>query len=616
MPKWGIHNIVMAEAMGQLLTSSNPSSQAAATDLYNNQGNTMMGAVGPDLFFFAPDYEVVDKLYKLYQNIEKVVDLYNDIVQPFRDIKDAVVEPVEDAVETLAPSTVALIRHAVEEIRETASLFQSAVGTGLFSGVVSGFNIITDTAGLPSVSAALFQEFTPPLQFNKPEQDWYWFDMLHYRKTGEFASNLVNIANSGNAEQRAYAYGYLSHIATDLVGHAYVNQIVGGPYRLHGQRHTVVENFMDCWKFKTYYDVSVNQVLFDNLGMPDSLPTSIGDMLDQAFRNTYSATDHPQILPGDGFLTRNQINDTYDIFYGVLKILKKMAVKRPEEPFSGVADVLSEALSDILEPPPSPPSSSGGACSFEDIFSFGLTSSSRDCYQNFFENLEDWLEYFGELFAWAFETLLDIIDMLLAALLSLPIMVLLAILYGIQLLMYELYQSARFLLALEGFVTPEPQDLESSHGRNLTTTFQCGISPFKYPKKTNLGVSHLVCATSPLEQPTTAADFYSSSPSVTPDDFIRNRPFDLRALTSYANSESPEQTRSIERDQLKIGNAIDLTEFMIAVAANPAANKNHVKIAFTNWNLDSDRGYGYKAWEGIVPSEQENEVREEEFTNE
>lgn len=638
MPKWGIHNIVLAEAMAELYSNGNAASQNVSTEMFNNRQHAMLGAVGPDLFFFAPDYEIVDKLFILYKNFEKVIDLYNDIVQPFRDIRDAVVEPVEDAVETLAPSTVALIRAAVEEIKETADLFKSTIETGIFAGVVSGVNILTDAAGVARASGELFDQFIPPMQHNKSEKEWYWFDMLHYRNTGEFGKNLISIAQNGTERQRAYAFGYMSHITTDLVGHAFVNQIVGGPYRLHSQRHVVVENFMDTRKVFEYDGSSVNVTLKEKLGLPDEyepLHDEICDLLHQAFIDTYPDPEkRPQLVNREtdasgnftgqsGFLSKDQIKDTYEIFYKVLEFTKKMRVNRPEEPFSGVADVLSEALEDVFEAPPTPPSMpESGACSIGDIFSFGLTSSSRDCYENFFENVEEWFEYLGELIQWAVETMLDIVDLILAALLALPITVLLALLYGIQLLMYELYQSVRMILALEGFVTPEPVDLESSHGRNLTTTFQCETRMFQYPKFKDKTKSPLTCAPNWYERPTTVADFYPSSTDTTPDDFIHERPFDLKSLYAYAFSKSTNETRGLEKAQKKIGNAIDLTSWVIQAAADEEATDDAKQVAYTNWNLDSDRGYGYKTWmadeDGIPKDVNDNdgEVLGERFVDE
>jgi hypothetical protein len=296
--------------------------------------------------------------------------------------------------------------------------------------------------------------------------------MLHYRKTGDFASKLVDNANT--PQERAYAYGYLSHIATDLVGHTFVNQIVGGPYRLHPQRHVIVEHYMDA---RAYKPLDISETLSDRLGLPEILPLEIGNLINNAFRQTFENSPHPnrKETPSDGFLSRAQIDQTYEIVFDYLKIMKDMAVKRPEEPFSGVADILSEALEVVFKPPPSPPSLPTGACDIEDILSFGLTNDSKECYEEFFEQLSTWMDYLTELLAWTFEILLDLIDLLLATLLSLPIIVLLAILYGLQLLLYEIYQIVRSVLVLEGFIYPDPNDLQTSHGRNLTTTLTASL---------------------------------------------------------------------------------------------------------------------------------------------
>jgi hypothetical protein len=317
MPKYGIHHVVLQDATQQLLVNPSATAQTAGTMLNTHRDLAMLGAVGPDLFFWSPDYEVVDKLYRLHKNIEEIVTLYNKIVQPVRDIRDAVVDPVVDTVETLAPSTVALIRTTIEEMRETVELFKSTVATGLFAGVIGGFNFLTDLANLPSLSATFFDLFRPPLQDNQLESNWYWFDMLHYRNTGRFAQALVQNAGS-DPQKQAYAYGYLSHIGTDLVGHPFVNQVVGGPYRLHPQRHVTVENYMDCWKFQQYYGESVNLTIVDKLGLPSSLPSGVRDQIHQSFLDAYVSSMHPTRLPGDGFLTADQIDQTYEIFQDIL----------------------------------------------------------------------------------------------------------------------------------------------------------------------------------------------------------------------------------------------------------------------------------------------------------
>ena len=629
MPKYGIHHVVIQEAISKLSSSADSSARAAADDLASNPSFANLGAIGPDLFFWAPDFGSVDKLYKLYSNIDKIVEIYNSVVQPVKDMIAAVGEPVQDAVETLSPSTVELLKIALNEVRETSKLFQVTLQTGLFAGVLEGANLITDAADIPSLTSTLFQDvFEPPLQKGKDERHWYWFDMLHYRRTGEFGRTLVK--NAHTPIQRAYAFGYLSHIATDLVGHAYVNQVVGGPYRLQVQRHVTVENFMDTWKFREHFGEEINQTLFKRLSLAPSLDGSVRNMLFQTFKDVYQGGVHPTLEDdfggvGDdgGFLSHEQIDITYDVFYKVLEFISRQSVSRPEEPFSGVADVLQQALKDLLTAPPHPPNIPGGKCSVGDILAFGLTESSQDCYEQFFSSLPDWLEYIGELMSWLLETLLDLLDLLSALLLALPVTVLLSILYGIQLLVYEVYQSLRRVLALEGFVFPDSGDLDTSHGRNLTTPLLCGIHGCRsvtagsveapshaYPRVTNLSTSHLVCPAPTAELQRTVPSFDAAS-NVTPNTFISESIFSKDVLKRYADSNSPGETRRLWGKCLSIGNAIDLTSYMVSTAADTQASSSEQQIAHADWNLDSDRGYAYKTWSGNLPATGTSTVSEE-----
>lgn len=610
MPKYGIHHIVLKEAVPELYALGNNTATSAADVIQAETPAALMGSIGPDLFFWGPDYEIADKPYKLYKNIEEVVEIYNKIVKPIREIKDAVVEPVEDLVETLAPNTVELIRHLLREIEETSSLFKSAVGTGLFAGVLEGANLLTDAAGIGSLSHQFFQLFVPDLQKNKNEKEWYWFDMLHYRRTGNFAQNLVNGATSNR--QKAFAFGYLSHIATDVTGHAYVNQIVGAPYRLNVHRHVTVENFQDTWKYARHYNgESINQTLFARLGLPKNLPSDVGDLLYAAFKGTYTGFDHPTRLQGDGFYTRDQIDVTYEVFYKVLKLMESMAVERPEEPFSGVADILADAL-DNFSPPPSQPGSPSPMCSFGDILPW--SSNASECYEEFFEEVDTWLNYIGELIVWSFEALANLVDLLLTLLLSLPISVLLAILYGIQLLCYQIYRSARMVLSTNGFVMPEPDELDSSIARNLITLFPSCAENFNTFPSTGTPVrNNLVCPVPTAELPATAAAFHPKAIESTPDRFINQEPFSESFIHMYARPNSPGLTRRLHEDDLSIGNSRDFTAWMIRHANDPKIPAAIHNILYTNWNLDADRGYGYHTWRGNVPNNEPFTVEGEEY---
>ena len=207
MPKYGIHEIVLSRAINSLSSSSSSTEQQAGNEMNAHRGLAMLGAIGPDVFFWAPDYTVVDKFYTFYKNIEKIVDTYREITQPFREVKDAVGEATEAVVGSLAPSTVDLIKHLLNEIKETTQLFKTTVSTGLFAGVLNISDFISEAASLPTLSTQFFNLFVPPFQNQMKNQqlhdvsEWYWFDMLHYRRTGRFARELVNSARNGSARQ-------------------------------------------------------------------------------------------------------------------------------------------------------------------------------------------------------------------------------------------------------------------------------------------------------------------------------------------------------------------------------------------------------------------------------
>ncbi len=616
MPKYGIHHIVLKEAAALLSALPDPLARSAGGAISAEMPSAVIGSVGPDLFFWGPDYEIVRKIYRLYRNIEEVMAVYNSVVAPIRSVKDAVGEATEALVGSLAPNTLELVKRLVEEVKQTASLFKSALGMTLLNGVLDGVNLVTNAAGLGTAAHQFFQTFVPDVHHNKLEKEWYWFDMLHYRRSGLFAKGLV--LGAVTPREKAFAYGYLSHVAADVVGHPYVNTIVGAPYRMNVQRHVTSENFQDSWKYKFYYDgESINRTLLERMGIPERLPSDVGDLLGRTFDGVYRdlpAERRPRRLPGDGFYTRAQIDETYDVFYRVLKLMAGMAVERPTEPFSGAADILADAL-DAFSPPPNPPDPPSAACSWTDILSLGLTERSRECYENFFEEVANWLSYLGELLVWALETVLNLIDLILSLLLSLPICVLLALLYGIQLLCYQAYRSARLALSTCGFLMPEPDELDTSIGRNLITLADaCAYNVKNFPSRGTPPTSHLVCPTPFTEDPKTSAGFHEYGIEVTPDRYIFQDPFNFNAWRAYALSNGPVETRSLQSDRLSIGNATDFTAWMVANAHDPHRPPEVDAVLFADWNLDADRGYGYRAWSGVVPHADPYEVEDETYS--
>jgi hypothetical protein len=84
---------------------------------------------------------------------------------------------------------------------------------------------------------------------------WLWqenrlFEFLRWHRTHLFAKNLVDLANTN--DKQAYAYGHLCHVAASVTGKPFINNITGGPYRTHWWRNRLVSNFVDAWTFGRY----------------------------------------------------------------------------------------------------------------------------------------------------------------------------------------------------------------------------------------------------------------------------------------------------------------------------------------------------------------------------
>lgn len=599
MPKYGIHHIVMEESIRQLRLLGDAGEDDAkkiAGIISENRSAAMLGAIGPDLFFWGPDYDIVNILYKLYENIKKIVEIYEDIVEPIERIKDEVEDRIEETVENLTPNTKHLIEEALTEIKATSDAFDQAKKMTIFAGVFEGVDLFTNASGLGSAVQKLFNMFLPDKCFNRPELDWYWFDMLHYRHTGLFARNLFK--ESPSPESKAYAYGYLSHIATDVIGHSFVNQLCGSSYRSNVWRHVTIENFMDTWKYYQYYNESINATLLEKLTLPNYLSLDIRHQLYSAFEKTYGDILHPIRLKGNGLYNKDDIDQTFNSFKTVLRLMSDSYLSFPEEPFTGAMEILVDALQDAIPtPPPSPPSTPIGlGCGWDDIFSLDGTQRSSECYEAFFENVQEWIDYGVSILNWASQALLAILDMIIACYLFLPVSVLLALLYGIQLLCYSVYRTMRSILSVNGLLLPEPDELDSRIGQNLTTLIHtcekyfpsCGM-----PERMNL-----LCPIPEVEKESTSAGFYSAIITSTSDSFIGrgDESFDAANLVKYAKASNPIATRELHKQRTTIGNALPLTLWMI----RNAEHRDLSQFVFTNWNLDSDRGYGYRAWHGFL----------------
>lgn len=187
------------------------------------------GAIGPDIFFLLPDFTgtkgnvlltFVDWLRDVYELIdEEFMEKWAKWAQP-------AIDGAGDVLDDLTGGVLGELGQALEELAN--SLLNAFLD--LLAQLWDWFGLLT--SGVP-------QGFG--------ESAFFWSDMLHYRSTYEFPYRLLqNAEASGKPEHVAFALGWVSHCATDVTGHAFVNEKCGGPYRLHWQRHHLIENHMDA----------------------------------------------------------------------------------------------------------------------------------------------------------------------------------------------------------------------------------------------------------------------------------------------------------------------------------------------------------------------------------
>ncbi len=188
-----------------------------------------LGSIGPDIFYAMADYggdlqDLENFLIKVAGSFECIGELMGKVSRYINGVESEITMGVTDS------------------LHQTFNLVTACFNEGLLA-------LIVGPAG-----ANFWPVFEAARQRDLPRENWYWADYLHYIKSGTFVRQLIDNARAtGNANMLAYAYGYLTHYVTDVVGHPYVNQVVQGPWRLYWQRHHLVENFMDAYVWDRWH---------------------------------------------------------------------------------------------------------------------------------------------------------------------------------------------------------------------------------------------------------------------------------------------------------------------------------------------------------------------------
>jgi len=274
MPNYYIHLQAAAETMERLkasLPAGSPLTRKEADDLFDiahtNRNYFAAGAYGPDLFVLLPDF-LGDNGKVLQKIIEFVMTTWRTFDEEFYSHWEEWMTPVLDESSTLANG---ITGGMLGEISLALDTFGGAV-MNLELGLITQ---MTDILGL----------LTSGTQTGYDEKSFFWSDMFHSRKTYKFArtlySNAMQADNDKAPKQRAFALGWISHCATDVAGHPFVNAKCGGPYRTHWARHHLIENHMDASVYQQkhpqpatlYYDSFATSALHFSMAFrPDDKP--------------------------------------------------------------------------------------------------------------------------------------------------------------------------------------------------------------------------------------------------------------------------------------------------------------------------------------------------------
>lgn len=601
MPQVAGHLLVAERVKGSL---GNP------PYIQNNQEAFNLGAVGPDLalFLFDPGGPVSSVLnfairfYTVIRDIQKFID----------ETAGKVTEPLEDLTDWLtgglSTSLGGLITYSFDAITQCFAItllpgsevkIENPFVDAEYPGIPNGPTLVIKSSDLSLALRFFGHPYSqdPPYKSQAPHmdyrKDWWWVDLLHYRRTGPLAQRLFQYAQSD--QQRAYAAGYWTHIAADVCGHPYVNTVVGGPFRNHVIRHMVMENIIDTWLWNKYKGAELLSAGLDqyiNVNGFVDIAAYLNQQLNRIFIN-------PQ--PGRRQLRPENFSDHLP------------STEDWERAFETLRIFLEMSTNSYLAPPIPPPGSPGEL--LEEILD-SVKKTAQKLKKSFNPTGWSWWEWLLAPFVLALHALT-----LIVKLVTLPAQVLIRIatlaprwfIYYLQLAFYEYIVNARWMLVLSGWGKASRDDLSRVFAKmcyHLPGDRVGPVGSYVYPFKQLPRVDGFWlidprwmkildpvwwsgCEEGPFRTEASPYPKYA-----TPDVFIDgpsyHDPMDgvLRAFA--APPHSPSVTVNLEAESYgtpQFGNAVEFAKRLI--------NGTYPAACF---DLDGDRGYGYVGWEGAPPS--------------
>jgi hypothetical protein len=615
-----------------------------------------LGAVGPDLFFFLPDFR-----NHLASPLIGVVHLLDDLYEKL----DSWI--LEDWERYFGPGS--------ENVDEAISRLTGDLSTVVADIMGSLSSLLTNALiDLAAQSHDWFGLFSLGLNKGYDNKDFFWSDMLHYRKTSLFGHCLWSVAEEWATKPdedaplwshrlKAYALGYMTHLATDTTGHPFVNEKCGGPFRTHWQRHHLIENHIDAKTYDDEHGTATNYNMFtesalhyriafgDDGGdgrtlppyppgdnsirglyvrkrhldldseMPEELATLIFEAMEKAYNTSSQPTDHhkseyisrttPDIIPGgDGRPEIGTIQETYLTLFRYLKLstLDGFSHEKPPPP---------EAFPNLDFPQLTDPHDDAPSEADDDM------------------SLWDWLLAILRFILW-------IVAIAIWLATVLPAIVLDLLTYGPRLLAYYtielplflMIKAERAIMVMTGYFHPMQDEIDlgliqignSNHGNFLQlladvddilgTGLQVGASTAEpvpdreFPHQTKFeedGLLNAVLGQSseeyhhPWDYPKTPVEIcptFSGPWKIgdLPHLLLENNvPANESLIRKYTSAPTPFDTDMISINEATATHHMGDPVNFSSFLMWQLARPEIENVA--DWNLDADRGYAYKCWD-------------------
>jgi hypothetical protein len=331
------------KGLGESLSATEYAALQALLADPKNLPYLFVGCHGPDpFFFFTKD---------LNPTVGKFVEIYNDVGDFIREFEktllSAVPQPVLDAL--------AGFEEAANEVIEDSALLSEIQQTfENLNATLSAFaSVLTEAVKAYVTEFNVYDLVEHPYRDGAREGEWWWFDAMHYRRTGRFTEAMLEASRDMSSPRHLFALGYLTHVAADTVGHGYVNLYSGGPYRNQAQRHKTGENFQDVFcllaeegrdfnysKLHALYNFNYTGAISDtepaeNPTMPFSLSSFIADTLNRVYQEDADADpDYARSR-----ITASDVDDTYRLWYRFMKNFTESGTLPPPVAYSLTAEL-------------------------------------------------------------------------------------------------------------------------------------------------------------------------------------------------------------------------------------------------------------------------------------